>query len=228
MTKPKFIVIEGGDGSGKETQAKLLVKHLENAGTQVLYLDFPQYEGFYGQIVAKYLRGEFGPIAQTSPFLTSIVFALDRSTVREKIQSFLNSGGMVVANRYVPSNMAHQAANIADPSKRSDFIAWIAELEYDQLRLPREDVVIYLDLPWEIGMQRSDEKLLSRGRHDYLDGKADIHEISSEHRKETSEVYRQLQRQFSHWQLLSCIDADGKQRSVEDIHKKVLSTLHLV
>lgn len=90
--KGKFIVIEGVDGSGKETQAKLLVKHLENIGTPVMYLDFPQYDGFYGQIIAKYLRGEFGQIAQISPYLVSIVYALDRSTVREKFNHLLKKG----------------------------------------------------------------------------------------------------------------------------------------
>ena len=225
--KGKFIVIEGVDGSGKETQAKLLVKHLENIGTPVMYLDFPQYDGFYGQIIAKYLRGEFGQIAQISPYLVSIVYALDRSTVREEIQSFIKEGGVVIANRYVPSNMAHQAANIADHSKRSEFIAWIGKLEYDQLRLPHEDTVIYLDLPWKIGMKKSDEKLQNGLGHNYLDGKADIHEESSDHRKQTGQIYLQLIEQYNHWHLLNCTDAQGEQRSIEEIHQLILSTLKL-
>lgn len=227
MKSPKFIVIEGVDGSGKETQAKLLVKHLEDRGSYVMYLDFPQYDGFYGQIVAKYLRGEFGSIEQVSPYLVSIVYALDRSTVREKVRSFLEGGGVVVANRYVPSNMAHQAANIADPAKRTDFISWISQLEYDQLKLPHEDIVIYLDLPWEIGKKKSDEKLEKGQGHHYLQGKADIHEESVYHRKQTAQVYQQLKETFPHWHFLNCTNAKGDQRSIEDIQKEILTLLAL-
>lgn len=223
----RFIVLEGADGSGKETQALLLVHHLERLNTPVLYFDFPQYEGFYGQIVAKYLRGEFGLITETSPYLVSVIYALDRSTVREKIQSFLDSGGTVVSNRYVPSNVAHQAANIQEEAKRNEFVDWVQKLEYDQLKLPHEDDVIYLDLPWELGMKRSEEKLKKDGRHSYLVGKADIHEINPEHRRISAKIYLQLSKNFEHWHLLNCVDDKGEQLSVDQIHKEILSILHL-
>lgn len=227
MNPPKFIVIEGVDGSGKETQAKLLVTHLENTGKPVMYLDFPQYESFYGEIIAKYLRGEFGNIDQISPYLVSIVYALDRSTIRDKIQSFLDEGGFVVANRYVPSNMAHQAAKITDPTKRTEFIMWIAQLEYDQLKLPHEDVVLYLDLPWEIGMKKSEEKHKNGEGHNYLQGQLDIHEESVNHRIQTDLVYRQLKELYHHWHFVNCTDRKGEQRPIEDIHQKILSLLEL-
>lgn len=227
MTSPKFVVIEGVDGSGKETQAQLLIAHLKKAGQKVLYLDFPQYEGFYGKIVAMYLRGEFGPISQTSPFLIAMIFALDRSTIRDKIISFLQTDGIIVANRYVPSNIAHQAANIKDEKKQKEFIRWIQQLEYDELKLPHEDAVIYLDLPWEIGMAKSEEKLKNDTHHSYLQGKADIHEKSVEHRQKTAQIYNQLLTEFNHWHKVSCTDAQGKQRSPEDIQQDILSLLHL-
>jgi len=216
MKKGKFIVIEGVDGSGKETQAKLLVQYLEKQRVRVLYVDFPQYNGFFGKLVADYLRGEYGSIAQTSPFLISIIYALDRSTVREKIQTFLDSGGVVVANRYIPSNIAHQAANIQDESKQKEFIDWIQQLEYGELKLPKEDIVIYLDLPWEIGMQNNSKE-----------DKSDIHEASSDHRQRTAKIYRLLQKQFDHWSVLNCADDKGKQRPPEQIHAELLSLLKL-
>ncbi len=212
----RFIVIEGVDGSGKETQSKLLVKHLEKIGERVLYVDFPQYEGFFGKLVANYLRGDYGPISQTSPFLISIIYALDRSTIREKIQSFLDDGGFVVANRYVPSNIAHQAANINDLTKQKEFIDWIAQLEYVELKLPKEDTVIYLDLPWELGMLNSNKA-----------GKSDIHEASSEHLQKTAEIYRQLQGLLEHWSVIKCTDAAGEQRPPEQIHVDILAALKL-
>jgi len=221
----RFIVIEGVDGSGKETQAKMLVDHFKETGIRVLYLDFPQYEGFYGQVVARYLRGEFGPIESTSPYLISIIYALDRSTVKNKIEKFLQEGGVVVANRYVPSNIAHQTANNLDESRQKEFISWIQQLEYDQLGLPREDLVLYLDLPYEIGIQRSNEKLIKGTHHDYLKGKADIHEQSVEHRKKTADIYGLLLSQNKHWHKIISVDSTGAQRSAEDLHKEILTLL---
>lgn len=212
----KFIVIEGVDGSGKETQAKLLVKFLQEKGTPVLYVDFPQYNGFFGKLVADYLRGDYGSIAQTSPFLISIIYALDRSTVREKIQSFLDSGGVVVANRYIPSNIAHQAANINDDAKQKEFIDWVTQLEYGEFKLPKEDIVIYLDLPWELGMLNNNKE-----------GKSDIHEASSEHRQKTAKIYQQLQQLLEHWSVVKCTDGKGEQRPPEQIHTDILAVLKL-
>ena len=214
--KGKFIVIEGVDGSGKETQTKLLVSYLEKKGTPVLHVDFPQYKGFYGKLVADYLRGEYGSISQTSPFLISIIYALDRSTVREKIQSFLDGGGVVVANRYVPSNIAHQAANIADNAKQKEFIDWVQRLEYGELKLPKEDVVIYLDLPWELGMKNNSNE-----------GKADIHEANVEHLKRTAKIYQQLLQLLEHWSVIKCTNVNGDQRSPQEIHNEIVALLKL-
>lgn len=217
-----FIVIEGTDGSGKETQAQLLLEYYKKKGTPTLYLDFPQYNSFFGRIVAKYLRGDFGGIKNISPYLVSIVYALDRSTRREEIRSFMQSRGVIVANRYVPSNAAHQSANIPDREERLKFMSWIQELEYVHLGIPREDLVIYLDLPWNIAMQKSEEKLLKGSGHDYLKGKADIHEISEEHRRSTAETYAELQSSSSHWCTVSCTDAHGEQRTPEQIHADIV------
>lgn len=218
-----LIVIEGTDGSGKETQAQLLVEYLQKKGVPTLYLDFPQYDSFYGAVIAKYLRGEFGDVKSTSPYLVSLVYALDRTTRREEIVSFANSGGVMVANRYVPSNIAHQAANISDPTARAQFITWIQELEYTQLHIPKEDLVIYLDLPWEVAMKKSEEKLERGTGHDYLKGKADIHEIDREHRQQTARIYQTLVETNSHWRSVSCIDEHGTQRRPEEIHQSIVA-----
>ncbi len=217
-----FIVIEGTDGSGKETQAQLLLEYYKKTGTPTLYLDFPQYHSFFGRVVAKYLRGDFGGIKTISPYLVSIVYALDRSTRREEIRSFIQSGGVIVANRYVPSNVAHQSANIPDREDRLKFMNWIQELEYEHLGIPKEDLVIYLDLPWHIAMQKSEEKLSKGSGHDYLKGKADIHEVSEEHRRNTAEVYAELQTSNHHWRTVTCIDPQGKQRTPEQIHADIV------
>src|SRR3990167_6096394 len=111
MTKGKLIVIEGGDGSGKTIQSKLLTKNLRQYGVPTEYLDFPQYyHSFHGETVAKFLRGEFGNINKVSPYLASFPFALDRASVKDTMKVILNKGINIVANRYATSNLIYQAA----------------------------------------------------------------------------------------------------------------------
>lgn len=220
-----FIVVEGTDGSGKGTQAQLLRTYLQKNGVPTLYLDFPQYDGFFGKIIAKYLRGEFGSIKRTSPYLISIVYALDRATKRAIITAFRKKGGVIVANRYVPSNVAHQCANIVDVQARSAFMSWIQRLEYTYLRIPKEDLVIYLDLPWKLAMKKSEEKASTGLGHDYLKGKDDIHEVDEEHRRHTAEVYEEMVRTMPHWRKVSCVDSRGVQLTPENIHQKIVKII---
>jgi dTMP kinase len=225
--KGKLIVIEGGDGSGKTTQADLLKEYLDKKNIPTMLIDFPQYDTFYGEIIAKYLRGEFGAPEQTSPFLVAILFALDRTTLRDQIVSFLKQGGYVIANRYVPSNVAHQAANINDPQKQDEFVHWIQELEYNQMKLPQEDTVIYLYLPWDMGMKKSKEKISHGTQSDYHKGQLDIHEKSEMHRKEVEKMYLKLSKQYNHWRRIDCIGEDTNQLTAEQIHLMVISTLNI-
>src|SRR3989344_2308491 len=112
--KGKIIVIEGGDGSGKATQSKLLIEYLEKNSIPHAYLDFPNYSSFYGKLVGKFLRGEFGDLDSVSPYLASLTFALDRLSSKDTIENHLKAGKIVVMNRYATSNMAHQGSKIAD------------------------------------------------------------------------------------------------------------------
>lgn len=227
MKKGQLIVIEGVDGSGKTTQTNLLISYLKSKNIPVMLVDFPQYEGFYGQIVAKYLRGEFGSIQQTSPFLISIIFALDRSTIKDKMIEFLKNGGTIVANRYATSNMAHLAANMEDENKQKEFLDWIQELEYGQMKLPKEDTVVYLYMPWQLATKLSEQKLETGNHHDYLQGKFDIHEKDIQHRRETEEIYFKLCKMHDHWKKIDCIDENGSLLSPNQIHKKIVEALNL-
>src|SRR5476649_976963 len=111
--KGKFIVIEGSDGVGKKTQADLLIKMFRRIGKQVVFYDFPQYEkSFFGQMVAKYLNGDFGDVGDVSPHLISVLYAGDRFEAAEHIRHDLNKGKIVISNRYTQSNMAFQAAKL--------------------------------------------------------------------------------------------------------------------
>lgn len=225
--KGKLIVFDGADGSGKTVQTQLYLDYLKKKNIPHLLVDFPQYEGFYGKVAAMYLRGEFGPIHQVSPFLISMIFALDRSTIKEKIVNTLESGGIVVANRYTTSNIAHQTANIHDESKRTELINWIEELEYKELKLPKEDTVIYLYVPWKVGMKLSEEKLVNGNHHDYLKGQFDIHEKDERHRVETEEIYLSLAKNRSNWIKIYCVNSDGNLRSKESIHEEIVTKLNI-
>lgn len=222
MSRGKLIVIDGGDGSGKATQAKLLVDYLLKRNLKVKYMDFPQYyDSFYGDLVARFLRGEFGDIDHVSPYLASLTYALDRASVKRQMDEFLRKGGFIVANRYATSNMAHQGAKFENPLKQKEFLAWIYKLEYEVNDIPKEDIVIYLNVPWSIG------KLLTgkKGERKYLAGKAwDIHEENNSHQLEAEKMYLKLSKTYKHWVMVNCF-VNSHLLTPLIIHKKIIKIL---
>ena len=220
--KGKFIVIDGGDGSGKTTQASMLVAYLKKNKIPVKYFDFPQYyQSFHGKTVAKFLRGEFGDIKQVSPYLASLAYALDRASVKHEMEDVLKKGGYIIANRYMSSNLAHQGAKFEDTKEREDYIKWVTELEYKVHKIPQEDLVIYLYVPWEI----SAELVKKRGGRKYLKGKTeDIHEKDAHHKIDAQEMYVSLAKRYPHWVMVNCVK-DGAMKSVEEIHADILRLL---
>ena len=216
----KLIVIEGSDGSGKSTQAALLLTYLEQQNIPHSSLDFPQYDSFYGKIVAKFLRGEFGELGNVSPYLAALTFALDRYAVKDEIMKRLDRGEIIIANRYVTSNIAHQGAKFEDQAKRDAFISWLEELEYEVHGLPREDMVIHLQVPSEVTVkltQMKDERV-------YLQGKSDIQEQDRSHQNATEMMYNILSQQYKHWISLPCFQ-NGTMKSKEDIHQSIVRAL---
>ncbi len=150
MFKGKFIVIDGTDGSGKKTQWQLLMKRLKKEKIPFQKVDFPYYPGFFGQFLTRYLHGEFGDPTGFDPYFSTFPYALDRLMFKERIQKALKSGKIVVANRYVPSNLIHQGAKFSDKVKQKDFIAWVKKMEYEILGLPVPDLVFYLWVPAKV------------------------------------------------------------------------------
>ena len=220
MKTGKLIVIDGGDGSGKTVQANLLLSYLKDQGIKTMYVDFPQYDTFYGDIVARFLRGEFGEITQVSPYLASLAYALDRSTMKQGMEDHLAKGGYIVANRYVSSNLAHQGCKFDDPAKRDEYIHWDLQLEYDVHKIPKEDIVIYLDVPVDIGMKLTARK----GTRAYLKGGSDIHEKNSDYLKKVRSLYTSLASTFKGWVTVPCTE-DGQIMTEQAIHTRVIDTL---
>ncbi len=220
----KLIVIDGGDGSGKTTQATLLTAYLEKHDIAVKGFDFPRYySSFHGKMAGRFLAGEFGN--DVSPYLASLAYALDRASAKEEMDAWLARGGVIVSNRYATSNMAHQGARLPE-DKRADFLEWINELEYKVHKIPREDIVIYLHVPWQIGIELTKGK----GERAYLGKRKDILEADEKHRQESEDMYLTLVKQRSNWVALECVE-NGKILSKEAIHKKVLEVIrkhHLI
>ena len=218
--KGKLIVIDGGDGSGKATQSELLKQYLEKNGHTVKYLDFPRYySSFHGRVVGRFLTGEFGALDQVSPYLAALAYAVDRAGAKEEMDQWLSTGGMLLCNRYATSSMAHQGARMP-LDKQDEFVGWLDEMEYKVHKIPREDVVVYLSVPWKTGY----ELTLKKDQRKYMDGKLDIAEKDMHHRQASEDMYLRLAKERNNWITIDCVK-DGIILSKEEIHEKIIQAL---
>src|SRR6201998_4632981 len=143
MTRGKLIVIEGIDGAGKRTQADLLARTFEQRGMAFVRFSFPRYESSFGRLIGRFLNGDFGPLPAVDAHFSALLYAGDRFEAKSELEAALDSGQTVLTDRYIASNLAHQAARVS-AEKRSEFIGWLRQLEYGIYGLPAEDLVIYL------------------------------------------------------------------------------------
>jgi dTMP kinase len=212
--KGKLIVLCGTDGSGKGTQAKILTEHLKKEGFKVEEADFPQYgKSFFSGLIQRYLNGEFGSADDVSPYLASLLYAEDRFEAKEQLIKWLSEGKIIISNRYVSDNKAHQGGKIQDKKKRDEYNKWLEELEYKKMGLPKEDLVIFLNVPYEIGQELVDKK----GERAYVGGKKrDIHEADKEHLKNAYNTYVEMAKTEKNWVRIDCT-TDGKILPVEEI-----------
>jgi dTMP kinase len=216
----KFIVLEGIDGSGKRTQLEMLAKAFQARRIACTQVGFPNYQGFFGKLVAQFLNGEFGPLHGVDPHFSALLYAGDRLESKPAIEAALASGKAVLADRYIGSNLAHQGARVP-PEKREEFLAWLKRLEYEIYALPPEDLVIYLRLP----VAQAHRLVAQKGARDYTARLRDIQEADVTHLEAASQVYDQLSQQRG-WATVECCDAPGTAlRSPESIHKEVMATI---
>jgi dTMP kinase len=216
----KFIVIEGIDGSGKGTQLAMLADALAEREVPFSKVSFPNYSGFFGRLVGKFLNGEFGPLEAVDPHFSSLLYANDRLEARPGLEAALAAGQTLLSDRYIASNMAHQGARVA-PEKRNEFLQWLKQLEYEIYGLPREDRVVYLRVPPKEAHRLIGEK----GARDYTKLRRDLQEANFAHLEAASGVYDQLAAQ-ENWTRIECFDAAaGVLRTPTEIHTEVLASI---
>lgn len=199
----KFIVIDGTDGSGKTTQTKLLVERLINMGFLVEMADFPQYNQKSAGLVEEYLNGRYGSPDEVGPYRASIFYACDRYDASLKIKKWLEEGKIVIANRYVASNMGHQGGKIKNGLERKNFFDWLYKLEYELFNIPMPDLNVILHVDAAVAQKLVDKK----GARDYVGGiKRDIHEADIKHLKQAEMVYLEIASSFPGFKLIECAE----------------------
>ncbi len=212
----KFIVIDGTDGSGKATQAKLLVDFLRKDGYAVEMADFPQYGTKSAGPVEEYLNGKYGPV---NAYAASILYAADRFDASFKIRQWLDEGKIVISNRYVTANAGHQGGKIESNAERIKYFKWLDNLEYGIFGIPKPDLNILLHMPAKLAQKLVDKK--SKKVRKYANGKKrDLHEADLKHLQRAEMVFMQIAELFPNTKLVECTE-NGKLLSPEQVHNKV-------
>jgi dTMP kinase len=219
----RLIAIEGIDGSGKRTQLDLLGNQLIAGGNRVYATGFPQYDSWFGKMVGQFLNGELGALEAVDPHFTALLYAGDRFEAKPKIEAALNDGKIVLVDRYIGSNLAHQTAR-APADKRAEFRRWIEHLEYEIYDLPREDLILYLRVP----AAEAQKLVAQKSQRSYTEAKQDLLEASLRHLQDAAAIYDQLARSAP-WVTIECFDAaTGTMRPVKEIAQAVLAAVEPV
>lgn len=215
--KGRLIVIEGVDGSGKQTHTRLLYQYLKEKGEKVLKLSYPRYDKESSAMVKLYLSGAFGQDPErVSPYIASTFYTADRyASYKEDYEAFLNDGGIVLADRYTTSNMVHQAGKIKDPVEKKKFLDWLWDYEFNLFSLPVPDQVFFLNIPPEINQQ------LIKNRKNKMTGmmKKDIHEKSPQHLIDSYNSALELIKDYN-WIEIKCVE-NQTLRSIDDIQAEI-------
>ena len=216
-----LVVLEGLDGAGKSTQVKKLRTYLESLFGSLEYIHFPRYDApVYGDLISRFLRGDFGNNEQVHPQLVALLFAEDRHGAAPEMKATLNAGGHVLLDRYVYSNIAYQCAKLANPNQADDLREWIFNTEYGNFDLPRPDLNIFLDVP--IGFVESKLKSQRDGAdRGYLEGGQDIHEADIEFQKRVRAIYRKQCEIDPKFIRIDCSDQYGQMLPPGEIFDKV-------
>ena len=216
-----LVVLEGLDGAGKSTQVRKLREYLESVFGSLEYIHFPRYDApVYGELISRFLRGDFGSNETVHPQLVALLFAEDRHGAAPGMKRVLANGGTVLLDRYVYSNIAYQCAKLKNSEEAADLREWIFNTEYGDFDLPRPDLNIFLDVP--IGFVESKLKSQRGGAdREYLEGAQDIHEADIQFQIKVRDMYREQCRRDPKFIRVDCSDEKGEMLPPDAIFEKV-------
>ena len=211
----KLFVIEGLDGSGKQTQSNMLYERLLKQGYKIIKKEYPNYKSESSSLVKMYLRGDFGKNpADVSPYISSTFFAADRyASYKTEYEKYYMEGGLVITDRYTTSNMVHQASKIHDAKAKEKFLSWLWELEFDIYKIPVPAQVFFLDVKPEIAI----EMMKNRANKFSNEKKKDIHEINKTHLYDSYENALYLVEKYN-WEVIDC-STKNEIKSLEEINQ---------
>lgn len=212
-----IIDIEGTDGCGKHTQTEKLYDYLISRGFKCAILSFPNYDSKSSEPAKMYLNGEITSTAdELDAYQTSSLFAVDRLITMKSLD--LSLYDYILLDRYVPSNMIHQSTKIFDKIALDEFLNWIDDYEYNKLKLPRPDKIIFLDMPIEISQKLASERAsLKSGTQ------RDIHEQDYSHLNRAYERAKYVAQKYN-WLKIDCFDK--KLKSIDEIHNEIKTILN--
>ncbi len=213
----KLFVIDGTDGSGKQTQFEKLKERLSKDGVDYKTVSFPNYDSPSSSLVKMYLSGEFGTNAQEiSPYIASTFYAADRyATFQTGCKKYYEDGGIILADRYTTANMVHQAGKIKDKEERDKFLKWLWDFEFKLYGLPIPTEVFFLNMPTEKALE------LMKDRKNKFDenAKKDIHESNETHMRDAYKAACDVAKDYN-WFEIKCMK-DNKLRTIDDIHEEI-------
>lgn len=215
-----IIGIEGTDGSGKQTQTSKLFERLINDGKEVVRQSFPNYDSESSGPVKMYLNQELSKTPdEISAYQASMFYAVDRfCTYKAEFGKDYNNGKIIIMDRYVQSNMLHQACKIGNLEERDKFLNWLENTEYGLFELPRPNVVVFLDMPPE-----ANEKLM-KGRVFKTGNSKDIHEQDITHLEKAYNAGKYVAQKYG-WIVISCTDSDGNIKTIDAIHEEIYARI---
>lgn len=221
MSNGKLIVLEGIDGSGKSSQYRRLCERMESDGIVYNHIVFPRYEKESSALIRMYLNGEFGSNPNdVNAYTASTFYAVDRfASYRADWGKTYENGGLIISDRYTSSNAVHQGSKLAD-AELPDFFAWLADLEYTKMGLPKPDLVLYLDVDIQTSLAR-----MKRRQAD-TDTKADIHERDVNYLERCLRTADYAADYFGWTRIVQT--CDGQERSLEDINDDIYSAVRAI
>ena len=217
-----FIVLEGLDGVGKSTQITKLRDMFRAKGVESEYLHFPRFDApVYGELIARFLRGDLGSVESVNPYLVALLYAGDRADAAATIRQWLSDGKVVIVDRYVYSNIGYQCAKIADKVERNTLREWILHTEFEEFGIPKPDLSLFLDVPFAFTERKLTEVREGEDR-DYLQGGKDIHEASLDLQRRVREVYLESALLNDDLKVVNCSTEEGGMASPEVIFERIM------